>query len=157
MTLVPLYWAPHSAKETNSKQVCPTCAFFSPNSTHTETHTHTHRVTVLKLTVPISWRLSVHKELSSASSSSIAFSVWTALLAGRWTVLRLLLFHTGRREHLAHVKSSTGKNVCSFCSRSGVAGSKGVTPTLWLLGWILGAFHNPGADTSLLCLHPGSV
>ena len=36
--------------------------------------------------------------------------------------------------------------------REGVAGFKGVTLTLWLLGWILGCFpHNPGADTSLLC------
>lgn len=132
----------------------PHGCFLSPNSTRT--HTHTHTVTVLRLT--ISWCfLPDHKELSSSSFRSMALLVWTACW---WALpaLRLLLFPTGYCERLVHVKFSTRKE-CTFCPQRGVAGCKGVTLTLWLLGWILGCIsssprcrHQPA-----LSFHSGSV
>lgn len=81
-------------------------AFFPPT---VHEHTHTHTVTILRLTIFTSWCfLPDHKELSSSSSSSMAFRVWTACW---WAVpaLRLLLFPTGYCERLVHVKFSTRK------------------------------------------------
>lgn len=153
MTLGPSLSGP-TFSEKEIKQVCPMGAFFPPT-----VHELTHTVTILRLTIFVSWCfLPDHKELPSSSFSSMAFLVWTACW---WALpaLRLRLFHTGYCERLVHVKFSTRKECLHLLPSGGVAGCKGVTLTLWLLGWILGCIsssprcrHQPA-----LSFHPGSV